>query len=507
MAIRDFALRVPQLLRADVLALGPGVAAGAYFFGAEGAAIAAGLGLPLAVLSATRAIQQTDPAAPGGVSGIGPRDAICAALDAAIAQRAPAADTTACYAICLDTPDTLLSTYGKSGLERIQLAVADRLASVVRDGDVLRQFDSGRFAIAVVSRRRIDLETAIQIAGRMQKSLGEPVSLDGTTVHFTVSIGFCLLSRAPEATGTALLASAELALNEAWINGPGAIRAFTSDIRHRAEQESVLRDQIEAALDNGEIVAFFQPQLSTDTGAVTGFEALVRWMHPMRGILPPAEFLPAVLASGLSARLSETVLTQALAALRTWARAGHHVDAVSVNFSSEDLRDANLVARLKWELDRFDLPPERLTIEVLESVVADTDHDVIVRNLTALSHLGCGIDLDDFGTGHASIAAIRRFSVKRIKIDRCFVSGVDTDPGQQKIVAAILSMAEQLGLKTIGEGVETLSEHTLLAQLGCSHVQGFAIARPMPMQSTCDWLARHQAKLERTPGLTGRKAV
>lgn len=507
MAIRDFAQRILRLFKADVLALGPGVAAGAYFFGAEGAAVMAGLGLPLAFLSATRAARQADAAGPDAISGVSPRDAIVAALDQAITQRTSSADTAACYAVCLDRPDTLLAAYGKIGFERIQSALEARLASVVRMGDVLRQFDTERFAIAIVSRRRIDLETAIQIAGRMQTSLCEPVSLDGTTVHFTVSIGFCLLSRAPEATGSALLAAAELALNEAWVNGPGAIRAFTSDIGQRAQRESGLRDQIDTAFDNGEIVAFFQPQLSTDTGAVAGFEALVRWMHPMRGILPPAEFLPAVQASGLGARLTETVLSQALSALRTWDRAGHHVETVSVNFSSEDLRDATLVARLKWELDRFDLAPERLTIEVLESVVAETDHDVIVRNLTALSELGCGIDLDDFGTGHASIAAIRRFSVKRIKIDRCFISGVDTDPGQQKIAAAILSMAEQLGLKTVGEGVETLGEHALLAQLGCTYVQGFAIARPMPLQATRDWLVRHSAKLERTPGLTGRKAV
>ncbi len=507
MAIRDFVRRAPQLLRADVLALGPGIAVGAHFFGAEGAAVAAGLGLPLAYLAASRAARQAVAIAPQAPSGVSPRDVIAATLDAAIAQRPSAADTVACFAVCLDAPDQLLSTYGISGFERIQSTVEDRIASVVRDGDVLRKFDRGRFAIAIVSHRRINLESAIQIAARMQKSLCEPVSLDGTTVHFTISIGFCLLSRAEEATGAALLASAELALTEAWINGPGAIRSFTSDIRHQAERQIGLRDQIEAAFDNGEIVAFFQPQLSTDTGAVAGFEALVRWMHPMRGILPPAEFLPAVQAAGLGTRLTETVLTQALAALRTWDRAGQHIDMVSVNFSSEDLRDANLVARLKWELDRFDLPPERLTIEVLESVVADTDHDLIVRNLTALSDLGCGIDLDDFGTGHASIAAIRRFSVKRIKIDRSFVAGVDTDPGQQRIVAAILSMAEQLGLKTVAEGVETLSEHALLAQLGCSHVQGFAIARPMPMQATRDWLLRHRVKLERTPGLTGRKAV
>ena len=170
------------------------------------------------------------------------------------------------------------------------------------------------------------------------------------------------------------------------------------------------------------------------------------------------------------------------------------------------MRDPNLVARLKWDLDRFDLPPRRLSIEVLESVVAETDDDMIVRNLTALSKLGCGIDLDDFGTGHAAIASIRRFSVSRIKIDRSFVAGADTDPEQQKIITAILSLAEQLGVETLAEGVESLSEHALLAQLGCTHVQGFAIARPMPLQSTHGWLASHKAKLERTPGLSGRAA-
>jgi EAL domain-containing protein (putative c-di-GMP-specific phosphodiesterase class I)/GGDEF domain-containing protein len=507
MAIRGFAQRILRRLRADALALGPGIAAGAYFFGVEGAAVMAALGLPFAMLSALRAARQAEGAAAEAAFGIGPRDAIVAALDQAIGERTAASDTAACYAICLDRPDSLRAAYGRTGLERIQSALAARLAGVIRTGDVLRQFDDGRFAIAIVSHRRIDLETAIQIAGRMQTSLCAPVSLDGTTVHFTVSIGFCLVSRAPEATGSALLAAAELALEEAQNNDPGAIRAFTAEIGQRAQRDEGLRDQIEAALDNGEIVAFFQPQLSTDTGAVSGFEALARWMHPTRGILLPAEFLPAIQAGGLSARLNETMLAQALSALRSWDRAGHHIETVSVNFSSEDLRDATLVARLKWELDRFDLAPERLTIEVLESVVAETDHDIIVRNLTALSDLGCGIDLDDFGTGHASIAAIRRFSVKRIKIDRCFISGVDTDPGQQKIAAAILSMAEQLGLQTVGEGVETLGEHALLAQLGCTYVQGFAIARPMPLQATRDWLVRHNAKLERTPGVTGRKAV
>jgi diguanylate cyclase (GGDEF)-like protein len=506
MAIRDLARRMQQFIRADLLALGPGLAAGGYFFGAEGAAVAAAIGLPLAALTALR---DRAPQPGGGRAALpavaAPRDAIVAALDPAFRNGQVSRDTALCVAICVDDPQGLMSQHGGAGHDRVMAALEDRISGAVREDDVHTHFDGGRFAVAVSSHRRIDLEAAIQIADRIQRRIADPVSLDGTTVHVSVSIGFCLPSRAPEQSGTALLAAAEMALAEAWANGPGAIRAFTADIRQRAAHRGTMGAEIEAALDGGEIVAFFQPQLSTDTGEVTGFEALARWMHPTRGILLPAEFVPVIDASGLSARLSETILAQSLSLMRAWDRAGRHIQTVAVNFSSQDLSDPNLVARLKWELDRFDLTPQRLTVEVLETVVAEGANDVIVRNLTALAALGCGIDLDDFGTGHASIAAIRRFSVSRIKIDRAFVSGVDTDPEQQRIVAAILSMADRLGLKTLAEGVESLAEHALLAQLGCSHVQGFVVARPMPAQATQDWLARHQAKLARTPGLAGRQ--
>ena len=139
------------------------------------------------------------------------------------------------------------------------------------------------------------------------------------------------------------------------------------------------------------------------------------------------------------------------------------------------------------DLDRFDLTPERLTVEVLETVIADMGDDIITRNIAGLATLGCAIDLDDFGTGHASIANIRRFAVGRIKIDRSFIMKVDTDPEQQRMVSAILTMAEQLGLETLGEGVETVGEHAMLAQLGCGHIQGYGLARPMPFEDTLDW--------------------
>jgi diguanylate cyclase len=172
---------------------------------------------------------------------------------------------------------------------------------------------------------------------------------------------------------------------------------------------------------------------------------------------------------------------------------------VAVNFSPDELRNPKLFDKIRWELDRFDLAPERLTIEVLEDVVAKSDDDTTTRNIAALSRIGCGIDLDDFGTGHASISNIRRFDVNRIKIDRSFITHVDTDRDQQNMVAAILTMAERLGLATLGEGVESHGEHAMLAQLGCGHVQGYSIAKPMPLEETNSWITEYNQRIAKAP--------
>jgi len=301
-----------------------------------------------------------------------------------------------------------------------------------------------------------------------------------------------------------MLGAAESAAIEARRNGPGALRSYTLEMQRAQSTRHSLRSEIEAALDEGQIIAHFQPQVSTDTGEVTGFEALARWQHPERGLLPPAEFLEALRSAGLSERLSEVMIHQSLMALRDWDKEGMAVPNVAVNFSSDELRNPRLAEKLKWELDRYDLAAPRLTVEILETVVADTANDVIVRNIAALAELGCGIDLDDFGTGHASIANIRRFAVSRIKVDRSFVTRVDEDREQQKMIAAILSMAERLGLETLAEGVETIGEHAMLAQLGCDHVQGYSVGRPMALADTAAWMQRHRQRLATAPKMTQR---
>ena len=193
------------------------------------------------------------------------------------------------------------------------------------------------------------------------------------------------------------------------------------------------------------------------------------------------------------------MLYHSLTALNAWDAAGLKVPTVGVNFATQELRNPNLAENIKWELERFDLPAARLSVEILETVMTDRPDDIVTRNIAALSELGCHIELDDFGTGHASISAVRRFNISRIKIDRSFVLRADRDPDQQKLIAAILTMAERLDLDTLAEGVETVGEHALLSQLGCGHVQGFGIGRPMPFDQTLDWITAHEAKLQDAP--------
>jgi diguanylate cyclase len=273
-----------------------------------------------------------------------------------------------------------------------------------------------------------------------------------------------------------------------------AIRGYSADLARARADRDALRNGFSGAVERGEVRAWFQPQLSTDSGAVTGVEALVRWHHPDRGILAPGAFLPALEGSDLMELLGQTMLTQSLAALAEFDRKGLRVPTVAVNFSAQELRDPQLPDLLRWTLDRFQLAPSRLTVEVLESVVAGDGDEVIAANLGRISAMGCGVDLDDFGTGNASITAIRRFALNRLKIDRSFVREVDQNREQQKLVTAILSLAERLGLETLAEGVETTGEHALLAQLGCGHVQGYVIAKPMPVEDLATWLVAHREK-------------
>lgn len=494
------------LRKPELMVFLPAITLAAFWIGGERMLLMVALGMPLVFLmaGAFRFHEPPPPALVEGFNGLAFRPQIIALLDRILQDAPVTGRNTACLVLQFDEVDLLLDRHGRAAQTEMIARSAERICAALREGDVVARLEGGGLAVALAPQRRLDLEGMVQLAARLQAAIAPPISIDAARHYVSCSIGFCLGAQLPDALGAGLLDAAQVAADEALRNGPGAIRGFSSEMPRKRADRDALRHVLEAALDSGEIRAHFQPQISTDTGTVSGFEALARWHHPERGIVPPAEFLGALEDAGLSERLGETMLFEALSALTRWDRAGEWVPAVAVNFSAAELRNPRLVERIQWELDRFGLPPERLTIEVLETVVAGTENDMIVRNIAALARLGCGIDLDDFGTGHAGITNIRRFSVRRLKIDRSFVTRVDEDREQQKIVSAILSLAEQLGMATLAEGVETQGEHAMLAQLGCGHVQGFGIGRPMPFEQTLAWMADHRARHPAPPRIGHR---
>lgn len=495
-----------SLRRPHMLALMPLLVLSALALGGQSAMIFVALAFPIALAMALPA----DSGSSGGISdpltGLAQRDGVVTALDRALRVSARMGRATGAMMIEIDRFKLLEERHDRAAIERILRVTADRLDDTLRDNDLAARLEGPTFAVALAPVRRLDLEAAIQLAGRIQRALSEPISVDSTNVYITVSIGFSIAARLDAPTGETVLQAATSAMIEAQRSGPSAIRSYSDAMRARIASRNSLSDEVAGALERGEIMAFFQPQISTKTGAITGFETLARWHHPERGLIPPIEFLPALEQAGLMDRLGEIMIYDALTALKSWDEKGFDIPRVSVNFSNEELCDPRLVDRIGWELDRFDLTPDRLVVEVLETVVATHSEDVVIRNLSGLARLGCCLDLDDFGTGHASITNIRRFSIERIKIDRSFVTKIDADPEQQKMVSAILTMADRLGLDTLAEGVETAEEQAMLARLGCGHLQGFGIARPMPVQETELWIRTYRSRPENPVPLT-RKAM
>ena len=486
------------------LAFVPAVCLGLFWFGGEMALMISAVAVPLIYMLSGNRKHAT--LLRNSTAGLLSRDGMLVHAEHTFERTKESGLQSAVFQIEIDEFGELTDQFSQASAQKVVDALADRIVSVMRKDDAVAQTGPCKISVCVAPVAQLDLELCIQIAARLQATIEDPVALDGTALYVTACIGFCQRGRLSSGSGKDWLNAASSALREAQHSGNNSIRAYSHEMRHKAQTRGELRAAVITGLERGQIQPWYQPQISTDTGLVTGFEALARWDHPNRGMVSPAEFLPAVEEAGKLERLAEVMIYHAFTALKAWDSAGVQVPCVGVNFAGPELSNPKLVDKIKWELDRFDLAPERLVVEVLETVVAGALDDTITRNINGLSSLGCRIDLVDFGTGHASISSIRRFSVSRIKIDRSFVMKADRDPDQQRMVSAILTMAERLGVETLAEGVETVGEHALLAQLGCNHVQGFGIGKPMPFDQTLDWITRHNAKLQAAPQILGNRS-
>ena len=417
--------------------------------------------------------------------------------------------TATCFLIDIEGLRSISADFGEKPTREARRICATRIQSVLREGDQVFRLGDSRFVVLPGLAIDIDADGLRFLGKRLQTVLEDPISVDHGHRFLGASIGAAgSFQPIPSIDGSHFLDAATLAVEDAKRHGGSTVRLWSKSLRVADETRCAVRHELSDALKNGQIQPWFQPQISAQTGSLSGVEALARWVHPERGMIMPGSFLGSVEASGNSKILGKLILDRSLAAMKTWDAAGHVVPEVSVNLTMDELRDPDIVQSLADSLAKADLAPDRLGVEVLETVVTDSSDDGIRENVIRIAELGCRVSLDDFGTGHASIKALRKLPVHRLKIDRSFITNMEQDSHQLRMVSAILGLAEKLDLETLAEGVENLGEQSLLADMGCQYLQGFGIARPMPADKLQRWMTEHfvQVTHDNTPTALRRGA-
>jgi diguanylate cyclase (GGDEF)-like protein/PAS domain S-box-containing protein len=358
-----------------------------------------------------------------------------------------------------------------------------RLLATARESDTVARLGGDEFGLVFAVASRAD---AIEAIKRIQRTCGRPLTLDGVPLQVEASAGLALF---PEHgyDGDLLLRRADTALYAA--KGSDADLAVY-DASHDDGEPSrlALGGELRRALDRRELVVYYQPQGNMHTGRVTGVEALVRWNHPARGLLPPDDFMPFAEHTGLMKPLTLYVLGEALDQCRRWTEEGHRV-RVAVNVSGRNLLDAAFPAAVRALLERCRVPAEQLVLEITENTIA-TDPFRARPTLDGLSRLGVRLSIDDYGTGYSALSHLRRLPVQELKIDRSFVMSMATDGDDATIVRTTIDLAQNLGLEVVAEGVENQETYNMLRALGCDSAQGSLLGPPAPAEELAALLSR-----------------
>lgn len=320
-------------------------------------------------------------------------------------------------------------------------------------------------------------QDAARVANRILAELARPFMLNGEEVVVTSSVGIAVYPGDGE-QAEILLQHADVAMYQAKQQGKNTYQFFAGEMNSAAVERLKMESELRHALERGELLLHYQPKIDVSSGRITGVEALMRWQHPERGLVPPGKFIPVAEETGLIVAMGEWVLEEACRQKKAWRDAGLPALDMAINLASPSFRKPDLVERVAATLSRYDVPPAELCLEATESILM-RDADVTMGTLNRLNELGVRLSIDDFGTGYSSLSYLRRFPIHQLKVDRSFVNEVTESADDAAIVAAIVSLARSLNLEVVAEGVETAEQVQCLARQGCGTMQGFYFSKPL----------------------------
>ena len=400
-------------------------------------------------------------------------------LNVALAQARRSKQSTAVLFLDLDRFKVVNDSIGHSAGDQLLQSTAERLTSLVREGDTVARMGGDEFTVLLSDI--VGVEDAIEVAERAVEACRVPWVLDGREFHVTTSIGIAIYPNDGEDAEN-LLQNADTAMYRAKEQGRDNYQLFTAAMNATLVERLALENDLRRGLEREEFVVHYQPQVDMRSGRIVGMEALVRWQHPDRGLVSPGDFIPVAEETGLILSLGEWVLRTACAQAKAWQEAGLPSMRIAVNLSARQFQSRDLTATVTRILEETGASPICLQLEVTESV-AMSDVKLTARTLNDLQEMGIQIALDDFGTGHSSLDYLARFPIDALKIDRSFVSGLPMAESAIAITTAIINLAHGLNISAIAEGVETEQQLAWLKKQGCDEFQGHLFSQPLPAEA------------------------
>lgn len=389
--------------------------------------------------------------------------------------------------IDVDRFKTINDSLGHSFGDAVLRAIVTRLKAAARKSDTVARIGGDEFVILMDNLN--DPAGADLVARRLLEAMQTPVELLGHSLVVTVSIGIAIYPR-DDTDISRLLAKADAAMYEAKAAGRNGFCVYLEGNALFDPSRLSLEHDLRRAIDQGELMLYYQPQVQIITGQIRGVEALIRWPHPERGMVSPMEFIPLAEECGLIPRLGEWVLREACRQLRDWEDHGFAPMRMSINVSAVQFHQRDFVAVLKSVLEDTGVDPSNIELELTESVLMHHVEEVL-ETLKEIRSLGVSLAIDDFGTGFSSLNYLRRFPINRLKIDQSFVRDIENTPANESITKAIIALAGSLSLDIVAEGIEKTTEKAVLEHLGCTEGQGYYFAKPLPAKDVSHWIEAH----------------